>query len=193
MTATEEQTLSGCGVLYTEAEIEAMGGGEAFLIKADPHRLTEAQTLARRQLMTDRRINGLTYSKIALEFGVSDETVSKNVKACLESRLGETVAVLVELENARFDQMLEKLKPGIDAGDPQAVNAALRVSDARRKMFGLDAAIKIDATFHEVTQADLELQELLREAQVANNGVYRETVSALTGGPTDDDPEGEDA
>lgn len=54
----------------------------------------------------------------------------------------------------------------------QAVDRLIRIEDARRrnserraKLLGLDAAVKVDATVHEVTQQDLELQEMLREAK----------------------------
>lgn len=38
-------------------------------------------------------------------------------------------------------------------------------SERRAKLLGLDAAVKVDTTVHEVTQQDLELQEMLREAK----------------------------
>lgn len=61
-----------------------------------------------------------------------------------------------------------------DAPVLQAVDRLLKIEDARRrngerraKLTGIEAAVKIDATVHEVTQQDLELQELLREAKAA--------------------------
>lgn len=50
----------------------------------------------------------------------------------------------------------------------QAVTTLKGLYESRRKLLGLDAAIKLDATVHEVTQQDLELEELLREARAAN-------------------------
>lgn len=38
-------------------------------------------------------------------------------------------------------------------------------SERRAKLLGLDAALKVDATVHEVTQQDIELQEMLQEAK----------------------------
>jgi len=69
-----------------------------------------------------------------------------------------------------------------DTGDPmeddapilQAVDRLLKIEESRRrngerraKLTGIEAAIKVDTTVHEVTQQDLELQEMLREAQAA--------------------------
>lgn len=41
-------------------------------------------------------------------------------------------------------------------------------AERRAKLTGLDAAVKVDATVHEVTQKDIELAELVREAQAKN-------------------------
>jgi hypothetical protein len=47
----------------------------------------------------------------------------------------------------------------------RAVDRALRARESFRRLFGLDQPTKVDATVHEVTQQDLELQEMLREAK----------------------------
>lgn len=67
-----------------------------------------------------------------------------------------------------------------ETGDPmeddgpvlQAIDRLVKIEDARRrngerraKLTGIEAAVKVDATVHEVTQQDLELQEMLREAK----------------------------
>lgn len=54
----------------------------------------------------------------------------------------------------------------------QAIDRLIKIEDARRrngerraKLTGIEAAIKVDATVHEVTQQDIELQEMVREAK----------------------------
>lgn len=49
----------------------------------------------------------------------------------------------------------------------QALNQLIRINAELRKLHGTDAAVKVDATVHEVTQQDLELQEMLREAKAS--------------------------
>lgn len=46
-------------------------------------------------------------------------------------------------------------------------DARQRNSESRRKLLGLDAPAKYDAQVTEVTQQDLELQEMIRDAQAA--------------------------
>lgn len=70
-----------------------------------------------------------------------------------------------------------------DTGDPmeddgpvlQAIDRLVKIEDARRrngerraKLTGIEAAVKVDATVHEVSQEDIELAELIREAQARN-------------------------
>jgi hypothetical protein len=59
-----------------------------------------------------------------------------------------------------------------DAPVLQAIDRLIKIEDARRrngerraKLTGIEAAVKVDATVHQVTQQDLELQEMLREAK----------------------------
>lgn len=46
-----------------------------------------------------------------------------------------------------------------------AIDRLVKVRESYRKLFGLDRPVKVDATIHQVTQQDLELQEMLREAK----------------------------
>lgn len=57
------------------------------------------------------------------------------------------VEALVQLELARLDALLVALQPGIDAGESDAVRAAVQISAARRQLLGLDAPTK-HATLH---------------------------------------------
>lgn len=67
------------------------------------------------------------------------------------------------------DEPMEDDGPVLQAIDRlvKIENARNQNSERRAKLTGIEAAIKVDATVHEVTQQDLELQELLREARAA--------------------------
>lgn len=47
-------------------------------------------------------------------------------------------------------------------------DARLKNNESLRRLFGLDAPAKVDATVTEVSQEDIELAELVREAQAKN-------------------------
>jgi hypothetical protein len=69
----------------------------------------------------------------------------------------------------------------------QAIDRLIKIEDARRrngerraKLTGIEAAVKVDATVHEVSQADIELAELVREAQ-ARNAAEEARIKGETG------------
>ncbi|MDX2697241.1 hypothetical protein [Streptomyces ipomoeae] len=83
-----------------------------------------------------------------------------------------------------------------DTGEPMeddgpvlhAIDRLVKIEDARNrnaerraKLTGLDAAVKVDATVHEVTQQDIELQEMLREAK-ARVAAQEQALRDRTGG-----------
>lgn len=54
-----------------------------------------------------------------------------------------------------------------DAPRLAAIRVALDIRKAYQDLHGIKKPVRVDATIHEVTQQDLELQEMLREAQAA--------------------------
>lgn len=54
-----------------------------------------------------------------------------------------------------------------DAPRLAAIRVALEIRRTYQELHGLKQPVKADVTVHEVTQQDLELQEMLREAQAA--------------------------
>jgi transcriptional regulator with XRE-family HTH domain len=81
----------------------------------------------------------------------------------------------IMVNNGRVILHPETEQPMEDDGPVlQAIDRLIKIEDARRrngerraKLTGIEAAVKVDATVHEVTQQDLELQEMVREAEAA--------------------------
>lgn len=130
----------------------------------------EAQEM---EYLFELRLQGFSYREMAkmaeAHFGVkmSHETARRRVEKAIDERVRPQAEQYVEEELARLDRYLTKLEPGVAVGDEKAVNAALRVSERRAKLLGLDQPVKVDAQVVQVTQEDLELQELVREAKAA--------------------------
>lgn len=93
----------------------------------------------------------------------------------------------ITVSNGRVIIHPDTLEPMEDDGPVlQAVDRLLKIEESRRrngerraKLTGIEAAIKVDTTVHEVTQQDLELQEMLREAKAA---VHTEEQQIRDGG-----------
>lgn len=112
---------------------------------------------------------GKTYEQIAAEVSLSVGTVYTRVQARLAQRVQPLADELRSIEVDRLDRWLVKLDAQIQAGTAVArnVEVGVKVSERRSKLLGIDAPEKIEATVTEVTQEDLALAELVREAQAA--------------------------
>lgn len=109
------------------------------------------------------------------------EGYERKIHAVLESRH-------ITVSNGRVIINPDTEQPMEDDGFVlQAIDRLVKIEDARRrnaerraKLLGLDAAVKVDATVHQMTQEDIELAELVREAQ-AKNAVEEARIKGETG------------
>lgn len=82
---------------------------------------------------------GKTYATISKELGVSEGLIAKRIKEAAENRVSPLVDHYRQIENDRLDSLLRSLQEGIEEGDTRAINSAVRVSERRAKLLGLDA------------------------------------------------------
>lgn len=119
------------------------------------------------------RVCGLTYRQIAqtmTERGhkMSHQTARNRVEWAVNRIITPSVEELRRVEGERLDVAQRALLPKLATGDPAAVQAWTRLSESRRRLFGLDMPIKVDATVTERTQADIALEEMINEVKAAN-------------------------
>lgn len=62
----------------------------------------------------------------------------------LREEIQEALEDVVTLEIERFDRMLQALWPGIERGDTASINTALKVSERRSSLLGLDKPVRVD-------------------------------------------------
>lgn len=95
------------------------------------------------------RLAGNDYRTIAAKLGVSVAQAFRDVSAVLQEtreQAAEDAAALRELEVARLDKMLAALDPRIEDGEPRAIETAIRLSESRRKLLGIDAPTKVETS-----------------------------------------------
>jgi hypothetical protein len=113
--------------------------------KRPPHP-GESEIIAERRMRAlNLRKAGGSYRQIAQQLGVSLNTAWADVNAELLELREQTKADAAEvrdLELQRCDEMILGLWPAVRRGDPKAVSAAVRVSERRSKLLGLDAPSK---------------------------------------------------
>lgn len=115
------------------------------------------------------RLAGKTFRQIAVETGLAVATVHKRIEAHIAQRVQPLADELRAIEVDRLDRYLVALDAQIQEGRAVArnVEVAVRVSERRAKLLGIDAPEKVEAIVTQVTQEDLALAELVREANAA--------------------------
>lgn len=118
---------------------------------------------------------GRTYREIAAELEISLATVSNRINAYLKTRVQPEIEALVATEIDRFDRYLVKLDEQIQAGKAVArnVEVAVKVSESRRKLLGIDAPDRLEATITQAEAPPPGLAELLREADAIKDEEIR--------------------
>jgi len=89
----------------------------------------------------EMRRSGWSLRDIGAQLGVSHEQIRQDIAAVLALVQAEKAAeagAYVDLELARYDNMLRALSTRADYGDVQAIAVALAVSKERRRLLGLD-------------------------------------------------------
>jgi hypothetical protein len=110
---------------------------------------------ARREAVIERRHKvfalrraGATYESIAETCGISTMQAWRDcqkVLAQLAAKRDANVGAMLELELSRLDQIQVAIWPKVQSGDVLAARVALRVSELRGKLLGLDAPATVTA------------------------------------------------
>jgi hypothetical protein len=132
------------------------------------------------------KLAGWSHDKIADELKISHGTVQNRINAHLAVRVqplaDELRAVIVD----RLDLCIEKLHNQIQYDEQggrlaRNIEVLVKVEERRAKLLGVDAPERVEATVTEVTQEDIALAELVREAQAAA-AVAEAQLRGVTGG-----------
>jgi hypothetical protein len=71
------------------------------------------------------------------------------------------------MELDRLDWWLARLETEIDTDPIRAIPVAVKVSERRARLLGLDEPVRVEGTIQQVTAEDVALHELIAEAQAA--------------------------
>lgn len=126
--------------------------------------------------MWARRLDGASYTQIGKEFGLT----AKSVHSRMTKRLRELPGVPAEewraqeldrldrLQQVWVHEMEDAYRRGATVFALKCSEHLLRVQESRRKLLGMDAPEKTEATVYVQTEADRELDALLREVKAKN-------------------------
>jgi len=119
---------------------------------------------------------GLTYPMIAKEMGYAAESSAfRAVKRALERTLREPADAIRQHENDRLDQWLLRLMPAIERGEPRSIEVALKISERRAKLMGLDMPVRQEVAV-EVTDGSIIEMEVSRLAALLDSQAQESDV-----------------
>jgi transcriptional regulator with XRE-family HTH domain len=133
-------------------------------LRANPAERAELQAKA-----YELKLKGWSLRRIGAELNVSHTTIKNYINDEVEARTVPLLDEVVKIEIDRYDRYLARLEEAMDdekADVAKLVASAVRVSEARRKLLGYDAPQRVEATVHQVSETDVELAEIVREATV---------------------------
>lgn len=131
--------------------IAAKARGENTLQNEQPRRhLGDDENIAdRRARAFSLRRAGASYRAISQQLSISLATAYDDVNAELMELREQTkcdAEAVREIELHRCDEMILGLWPAVRRGDPKSIMAAVRVSERRAKLLGIDAPTKQEVT-----------------------------------------------
>lgn len=131
------------------------------------------------------KLAGWSHDRIAEELGISYGTVHNRIKAHIEVRVQPLADELRSVMVDRLDLCIERLHAQIQDDDQAGrlarnVEVLVKVEERRAKLLGVDAPERVEAIVTEVTQEDIALAELVREAQAASAVAEQQLREGLT-------------
>lgn len=140
----------------------------------------------------DARIKGGTLMDVAADYGVSHETVRRWCGEATRARRAEVdvvglrVEAAMHLEAARRESWeLHRLGKAIK--HPGVMKDALALVNQQTmthaRLMGLLMPVRVDVAVTELSQAEVELQEILREAQAKAANVEADVIRAASEDP----------
>lgn len=115
------------------------------MARKDANRGKREAQVERRVQAYELRKQGFTYADIGAALGMSVKTAWQDINSVyvdFHEQLQTSAEELRALESARLDLAQIALYPKLKTGDAATINAWVRISESRRKLFGLDAAPK---------------------------------------------------
>lgn len=128
-------------------------------------RANKAQVAEEAARCLELQLSGMSYRRIAETTGLSLGTIQNRLNTAYAAIVVPGVNEMRTREGERLLLLLDRLQPAVDQGDQNAIRTAMRISESYRRLYGLNAPEQHHVQFHEVTQSDLALQEMIRAAR----------------------------
>lgn len=113
------------------------------------------------------KLDGLSVREIAATLGMTSSTVQNRLQAAYDDLVLPVADEVRQIELARLDRWQKRLEDRLVDGEApeRIIPIGLKVQERRSRYLGLDAPERADVTVHEVSEQDVELAAMIREAK----------------------------
>jgi len=178
-------------VIYGEI-IEAHDGSLSINNPVSLSRQMSAGERTRRAMAL--KLAGASYAQIAQNLGYHDASgARKAVQRGMKSALHESASELKKIHYGRLEHMLMLLWPDVNQKDLSSMSAALSVMDRMERLYGLNAAEKVEigSSSNTVILADGDKSSYIKALEEAGKRVIDTVVSSSTQVEDDDEEDDE--
>jgi len=191
--ATKDNTLSNIEEGQTLwGEIVDDGAVSGSITVNNPVAVKRGMSAAERtRRAMSLKLAGASYSQIAMNLGYHDASgARKAVQRGMKNALHETSSELKKIHYGRLEHMLMLLRPDVNSRDLSSMSAALAVMDRMERLYGLNAAEKLDVTTgnNTVILADGDKDSYIKALQEAGK---RLAIDVSSSSPQDEEDEEE--
>ena len=137
---------SADNTIYGKIVDDGSSGGEIVIDNPVPLTVKMSSREKQKRAMA-LKLAGASYAQIAENLGYADSSgAHKAVAVGMKSSLQENAGELRKIHYGRLEHMLMLVWPAVNQGDSHAVNSALQVMDRMERLYGLNAADRIDVS-----------------------------------------------
>lgn len=142
----------------------------------------------RRYEVLKMRVAGVTWREIVATLEINQSVAYDDLRWCLAQKEAGNTEHYRQIEDERLNEAIRAAFEVLDANRKtelalKAVDRIDRLVGRRAALLGLNAPVELNVHATEKTQADLELEELLREAQARNALTHQQILEQVTGDP----------
>ena len=143
---TTADGASADDLIYGRIVDDGSDGGEIVIENPVPLTVRMSSKEKQKRAMA-LKLAGASYAQIADNLGYADSSGAyKAVSRGMKNALQESAGDLRKIHYGRLEHMLMLVWPAVNQGDSRAVNSALQVMDRMERLYGLNAAERVDIT-----------------------------------------------
>lgn len=141
---------------------------------------SDSERLAIGIVILQKHLKGKSMRTIGEELDVPYATCQRYKERALQAITLPTVEEARKEELGRLDAIIAAIWPRVEEGDKDAVASYMKVSERKAKMLGWDKPIEVNQTVTEISAQEMELKQIMEQAERDSKMQEMEILDAET-------------